>query len=348
VTSSTTVSASASHTLYAKWTSSAPTILVAGANGAIRRSVDGVSWSASTLPNTAGHVVSMDSGSGAVVVMTSLGHLWRSLDRGLSWTQGTPAFALEPPSLAAFNVRHLGGRWFASSHGRIYTSDDGLSFTLRYDNTSLRDGYGNRLPVRSFARIGNSVMASGSSEGFGWTIRSTDGGLTWGQEVQSNATTMPGFGGNCSNILVTASSIRYFALGWSYCDGIVYSAADILVNASALPTSNWTNISPPSLFSQAMALGTDPLGRTLFIGGSGGYVCDAYVLLDETGSLVKRGSLGAATSSFGSSGCRASIVSNQGVWYLKAGDRIALSSDDGTTWTLLTPGIEPVTFAVMP
>jgi uncharacterized repeat protein (TIGR02543 family) len=348
VSDSTTVTASASHTLYAKWTSAAPIILVGGTNGAISRSIDGVSWSASTLPNTSGHVVSMDSGSGAVVVVTSAGHLWRSLDRGLSWTQATPAFTLAPPGVAAFNVRHLAGRWFASSYGRIYTSDDGLSFTLRYDNTNLRDGYGNRLPITAFARIGNSVMASGSSEGFGWTIRSTDGGLTWGQEVQANATTMPGIGGNCSNIMVTASSSRYFALGWSYCDGIVYSAPDILMNASALPTSNWTNISPPSLFSQAMALGTDALGRTLFIGGPGGYVCDAYVLLDETGALVKRGTLGVATSSFSSSGCRSRIVSHQGAWYLKAGDQIALTSNDGSTWTLLTPGIEPVAFAVVP
>ena len=143
-------------------------IIIAGAP-AIQRSTDhGESWREITLPGFAyqyGRMV--EDSSGAYLLQSGQG-IWRSSDRGNSWTWSEP---LRPP--LSDMVVLSDGAIIGSIPGGFLGSDDG---GVHWDTLALIDRpvRWNSLPLEYLHRSG--TLLAGNSSG---VYRSEDGGRTW-------------------------------------------------------------------------------------------------------------------------------------------------------------------------
>lgn len=254
-------------------------------------------------------LMSIECGGGVCLLVASDDRMWRTADLAAALDAGagsaTPTWSevvrpplegvpTETPYLNRWHslgLSYLGGRWFMGASARIYISDDGETWRSVFYDPSLVGANGKDYTVRSFARVGDDLVATTAGEGYPYVIFSPDGGETWPVVTRSDDVYMPGSGADCAIIWAVADERVFWTLGWSYCDSIAYSPADLWIR---LPDSDlsWRQMTLEGALVQAQALGTDGRGQTLTLGGMNDptpYACDAWML--TTGETLSVGRL---------------------------------------------------------
>ncbi len=144
--------------------------LLAGTDGGVFRSADGVNWVSLGLPNR--RVLSLSASADGRVLLagTNGGGIFRSTDNGQTWTPVTAG--LSNQTILALTIGNDGSTLFAGTDGGVFRSTD-QGVTWSGVNTGLPTG----LSLRSFAVSGGKLYA-GSFLG---VFLTEDGGASWKQ-----------------------------------------------------------------------------------------------------------------------------------------------------------------------
>ncbi len=157
-------------------------------------STDGLAWSAPTQPGIGFVLAPISFVNGAVFAFPydSAGrHLWRSMDSGLNWAPDE--FDASGQPMAVSDMTHANGLYVAATdNGRIYTSADLLTWTMR-------DSFAPTNYTRLAYLGGRFVLTNGR------TIAMSSDGISW-------AATVVGQAGDILNS-VSFDGTRYVAVG---------------------------------------------------------------------------------------------------------------------------------------
>lgn len=255
-------------------------------HAAIRYSFDdGATWHVGALPEPVDGIVSdLELGTDALLAIVGRSRVFRSVDAGASWTELELPIVPRVDGLAIHVAVHLDGRFYLGGRGQIAISDDdGATWSLVHDDPTLLDGYGRPLAYNTFARIGDDVIAGSSLEGPYHTLRSTDGGATWGDGLFSDELNMPGSGSNCATMRLVAEGGAFWAAASSICDDVTYDALDLWTNTSALSSSAWSRVTPVGVAPRFWGIGGDGSGDIMVLWGDGNYAVNRVLHVSDEG-----------------------------------------------------------------
>lgn len=139
--------------------------LVGGASGAIKRSLDGISWTDVSVSTT--HTIKAFAyGNGTYLAVGTGSSVWTSPD-GITWTERPTGFSITELTTVAF-----GNSTFvaAGSSGQIITSPDGITWTNRSSGTS--DWLYGLSYLDGYFIVGGTGFVVTSPDGITWTLRS--------------------------------------------------------------------------------------------------------------------------------------------------------------------------------
>ncbi|WCN39674.1 cadherin-like beta sandwich domain-containing protein [Aneurinibacillus uraniidurans] len=141
--------------------------IAVGASGAVTQSVDGVTWSQSTLGPGAPTLYSVIYAGGQFVTVGTSGSIYTSPD-GTAWTKGTIGSTTNINSIAYGN-----GLYVVATDNGLYSSVDGITWAKRYTSSSII--YGVTYGGNKFVAVGAGGNVYVSQEGIFWTIEGPSG-----------------------------------------------------------------------------------------------------------------------------------------------------------------------------
>lgn len=139
----------------------------------------GYSWSAVEVIPAQSQSLAWAHATTADELYAARNGLYRSMDRGASWTQVGPWDVNSSGTL--FDIAFLGsGRMVAIKGGQTWTSSDaGDNWTLRYAGEMDRNFHELHFPTASLGFATGGVVRGSSGNGIGTVLRSDDGGDSW-------------------------------------------------------------------------------------------------------------------------------------------------------------------------
>ena len=265
-----------------------------GFNGRVVTSPDGMSWSQessgiSKVINAVGYGNGLYVAAGGISSVDT-GYVWTSPD-GAEWTeQDSGIFEW------MYDAAYIEGKYYVIGGGKIIRSDDGLSWTTVYDATGweiISMGYG------------EGVYVGGTFGGTG--IRSTDGGSTWSDMVNTEGSPIEG-------------------IAWHEDLGLFIGVCQDGRVLTASPADDFWTVTAHAVSTPLWDAAFDPLtGNTVMVGdGRTIAMINASDVLSTTASVTTSALYGVAVS---------------GSTYVAVGwgGAVIVSQDSGANWETVTP-----------
>lgn len=158
--------------------------LAVGANNAMYKSLDGVSWTALTSPTapTLTNFTAAQYGLGYFLAAATNGNIYRSSDLA-TWTAGTT-------SGTSINAVAASGTLVVAvgDGGKIFTSTDALNWTARTSTTGVNLYGVTNSPTGLWFAVGASGTILTSPDGITWTSQNASGNALRAVAAQQNGT----------------------------------------------------------------------------------------------------------------------------------------------------------------